>query len=357
MPTKAALLGAAHPHGAAYLETLQISDLVSGIFVFDEDVQALKEITRGKTEKIESARDDLPSLLDRGDISFGIAALPTDINASLCEQLFEAGVHVFSEKPVAKTALEIERLNTLSSRQGLKFGVAYCTRFHPVARKAQQLIQEGAIGRITSVEARFITSQVRYRDPGHWLFSSEKAGGGILSWLGCHYLDLMRFILRDEVTAVSMMVDTFSDEKIDVEDVASLSFRFGKGSIGSLQLGYQLAMSARGYIEGSYDSYFCIRGDKGQINCDFYSGIPTLKAESIAINWGADGRKEFEFELPVVGGYCGSIGLSSIEQFIQSIIKDEEPVATGQDALQVARIVEAAYQSNESGRTVTLSNN
>lgn len=355
-PIKAALLGASHPHASTYLRTLQISSLVSGIAVCDEDSEALEKLLSNGTEKIEGNFNSLSSLLQSGGISFGIAALPTDLNELLCEQLLEAGVHVFSEKPVATTSGQIEKLISIAERNNRKLGVAYCTRLHPAALKARQMIQKNVIGRVTSVEARFITSQVRHRDPTHWLFNRQRAGGGILSWLGCHYLDLMRFILADEVSTVSMMSDTFCDEDIDVEDTASLTLQFGNGAIGSLQVGYQLAVSQSGYINGSYDSYFCIRGNDGQINCGFYSDPPVLQAESISSGWGESCRRQFEFDLPETDGYGGSIGLATIEQFIRSLEGEGELIATGSDALQIARIVEAAYQSNTTGRRVEISN-
>ena len=51
-----------------------------------------------------------------------------------------------------------------------------------------------------------VTSQVRYRNPGHWLFRKDTAGTGILSWLGCHYLDLLCHFLDDRVVEVAALV-------------------------------------------------------------------------------------------------------------------------------------------------------
>ncbi len=351
---KAALIGASHPHSSAYLRTLQVSSLVSNIFVCDEDPVALEKLLKNSAEKIEGTFTSLPSLLKNDGIAFGIAALPTDLNALLCEQLLDDGVHVFSEKPVAKTADQIEKIISVADRKNLQLGVAYVTRLHPVVQKARRMIRQSVIGKVTGVEARFITSQVHFRDPNHWLFNHERSGGGILSWLGCHYLDLMRFILDDEVSSVSMLADTFCGEPIDVEDVGSLTLRFGQGAIGSLQLGYQLALSQSGYHGGSYDGYFCIRGKDGQINCDIYSDPPVLQVESISKDWEENPQRRFEYELPETDGYGGSIGLSTIEQFIRSLDGDGEPVATGRDALKMARIVEAAYESNGSGCRVLL---
>ena len=349
-----ALLGAAHPHGPSYLKTLQICPMVSDIFIFDEDPKAVEKILSKGTEKIVGTFGNLSSLLSKQDIAFGIAALPTELNAALCKRLFEAGVHVFSEKPVAKTAMEIEKLVTLARQAGLKFGVAYINRLNPAMLKARQMIREGQIGRVTSIEASFVTSQVRHRDPTHWLFRRKRAGGGILSWLGCHYLDLMRYVLADEVAAVSMIADTMCDEAIDVEDVASVSLRFHKGTIGSLQLGYQIAQSPGGYIDNRKDSLFCIRATEGQINCDMHLNPAVLQAESIVANWGDNARQRFEFDLLETDGYCGAVGLYTLERFIRSLSGEGNPIANGWDAFQIARIVEAAYESHSCGRRVEL---
>ena len=60
-----------------------------------------------------------------------------------------------------------------------------------------------------------VTSQVKFRNPKHWLFDRSISGGGILSWLGCHYIDLLCYIMAADITSVSAVVDTLSGEDID----------------------------------------------------------------------------------------------------------------------------------------------
>jgi len=93
-----------------------------------------------------------------------------------------------------------------------------------------------------------VTSQVKSRNPKHWLFDRSISGGGILSWLGGHYIDLLCYVMDADIVSVSAVVDTLSGEDIDVEDVASLSFRFSNGALGRLQAGYQLSISGAGYM-------------------------------------------------------------------------------------------------------------
>ena len=54
-----------------------------------------------------------------------------------------------------------------------------------------------------------ITTQVGLRNPSHWLFQHAGAGGRILSWLGCYWLDLLRYLSGQEVAAVGALLGTF----------------------------------------------------------------------------------------------------------------------------------------------------
>ena len=199
-----------------------------------------------------------------------------------------------------------------------------------------------------------VTSQVRFRNPEHWLFNREVAGGGILSWLGCHHFDLLQYVLDDDVVSVSAMVDTLSGEEIDVEDVASVTLRFRSGALGSLQAGYQLAMSMEGYAGANYDTYVGFRGTEGRVYWNPTDQPPRLQAESSRADWSSAPERTFAFTLPGAEGYGGAYGRAFMERFLRAARGEGEPPATGEDALRVARIVEAAYESSATGRRVDL---
>ena len=351
---RAALFGVAHPHSRPHLRTLQHSSLVSDIVLYDEDPAVLEQIRTAHEEKIKAAYTDLDQLLQEEDLFLGIATFRNDLNADLCVRLAEAGVHILSEKPIGLSALEIERVVAAADTAGVKLGVMYQNRYHPVSQEARRLIQEGVLGQITSCEARLVTSQVQFRNPDHWLFCKAQAGGGILSWLGCHYIDLLRYALRDEIVSITALADTLGGESIDVEDVASVSFRFKGGALGSLLAGYQLALSIKGYIGPNYDTYVGVWGTEGRLFWQPTATSTDLYVESAGQTWKAAPARTFEFNLPSLDAYGGVYGLAFVEDFILAAKGEGAVPATGADALQVARIIEAAYASNETGRRVDL---
>ena len=236
--------------------------MVRGIVLYDDDARVVAEVQKTMGNKVDGGYHDLDEMLDKESFAVGIADFQNHHNGSLCLRLINSGVHVISEKPISDSTAELSRIVDAAARSDVKLGVMYQNRYHPVSREARRLVKEGIVGRITGCEARMITSQVRFRNPRHWLFDKRKAGGGILSWLGCHYIDLLRYVLDDDVVEVCAIADTLSGEDIDVEDVASLAFRFRGGAIGSLHAGYQLAVSIPGYSGATYDNYVGFRGHR-----------------------------------------------------------------------------------------------
>ena len=351
---RVALLGLTHPHSRAHLKSLQRSAQVSQIVLYDEDADEVANVRAELGEKVEASYSNLDELLDGEDLLMGLVCLRNDLNARICLRLIDAGLHVLSEKPMAARSQDLEQIVKAGAQAEVKVGVIYQNRFHPISQEARRLIQEGVIGRVTGCETRMVTSQVRYRNPEHWLFSRQHAGGGILSWLGCHHLDLLRYISNDEVVAVSAMVATLGGEGIDVEDVASVVLRFKSGAIGGLQAGYQLALSTSGYSGASYDTYLGFRGTEGRIYWRPSEAPLRLYVESAMPTWASASQRITSFTLPSVPGYGGAYGLAFLEAFIRAALRNEEPPATAEDALKVARIVEAAYESSRTGRTVTV---
>lgn len=351
---RAALFGVTHPHSLAHLQTLQALDEVTDIVLWDDDEQTLEKVRRESGDKVRSTYTDRQALLDKEQLLFAVVALPNDRSKDVCLQLADAGVHILCEKPIGKSAAEAAVVVSAAEQAAVKLGVMYQNRYTPVHLEARRLRRAGVIGEVTSCEGRMVTSQVRFRNPKHWLFDAKVSGGGILSWLGCHYIDLFRYILDDEVSSVMAFTDTLSGEAIDVEDTASVVLRFRGGALGTLSAGYQLAISQAGYAGGAYDTYMGFRGREGRLFWSRADATPTLHVESVHPEWHSAPQRKIEFAVASGPGYGGVAGQEFVRRFIQSAQGDGDPVATGWDALQVARIVEAAYESSRTGRRVDL---
>lgn len=354
-PVSAALLGVEHPHSLAHLRTLQQLPEVERIYLWDSSEEVLARVSKELPEKVAGTFTNLDQLLDQPDLYFVIAALRNDLGKDIFIRCLDAGKHVIAEKPVGLNAAETTEVLAAAKRAGRQLGVMYQNRANAVVEEARRIVAAGALGPLMSVEMRMITTAVRFRNPQHWLFSQEKAGGGMLSWLGCHYIDLMRYMTQDEIVSVQAEVATRSGENIDVEDVAVLSLRLKSGAVASLHAGYILSLSGGGYHNSAgYDTYVGINGRVGRIHWSAPGGPSEINVETAHPDWARAPQWSSQFVAGVSPAYGGKSGEAFMRQFIQSAQHGTAPWATGEDALIVARIIDAAYESSRTGQRVEI---
>ncbi len=351
----AALLGIEHPHSLAHLRTLQTLPEIERILLWDPNRAALDQIQATQGAKIAATFTELDELLADPELFFVLAALRNDLGPDIFVRVLDAGKHLMAEKPIGRTAAETARVIEAARRNQRQLSICYQNRTGPWAQEARNVVRQGLLGPLISVEMRMITTQVQFRKPVHWLFNRAQAGGGILSWLGCHYIDLMRYIAQDEIVSVMAEVATLSGEAIDVEDMATLSLRFRSGALGSLQAGYVLAMSGGGYHnKAGYDTYMGFNGRLGRMHWSSPGTPDTIYVETTHPTWSGAPQRTFHYRLAESPAYGGVSGEQFIRDFILAAQGKGIAPTSGEDALQVARIIDAAYLSSQTGRRVEI---
>ena len=354
-PVSAALLGVEHPHSLAHLRTLQQLPEVTRIYLWDESEEALARVSKELPDKVAGTFTNLDELLALPDLYFVIASVRNEIGKDVFTRAFEAGKHVMAEKPVGRNAAETMAVLAASKKARRNLGVCYQNRSNAVIQEAKRIVAAGALGPLMTVEMRMITTAVRFRKPESWMFSKEKAGGGMLTWLGCHYIDLMRYMTGDEIISVQAEVATRSGENVDVEDVAVLSMRLKSGAIASLHVGYILALAGSGYHNpAGYDTYIGLNGRQGRIHWSAPGSPSELKAESVHPDWAGAPQWSSQYVAGASPAYGGKAGEAFIRDFIQASQEGRPAWTTGEDALMVARIVDAAYESSATGKRVDI---
>jgi predicted dehydrogenase len=299
------------------------------------------------TSRVEDVVDDTT-------VRAAIVTLPTRDAPAVAARLLGAGKHVLLEKPGALSARDFDPVRAASAGSGRVLSISYPLRHHPVAQAIRALVERGALGRIVSFEARWIASQVTLRDPTHWLFREEQAGGGIFSWLACHWVDLLRFWLRDEIAEVAAMTANNSPDLIEVEDTAAVIARTRGGAVGTIRVGYHLAVSSPGYVGGRYDTYLSLAGTHGCVRWAPHGERPQAYwLESVADAPGGEAG-ELEVTVPAKAGYNGYAGYSFVRSFLDAARGDAEPPTNAADALAVLKVIDAVYASAAKGRYVAV---
>jgi len=138
----------------------------------------------------------------------------------------QAGKHVLVEKPMAVCLDEAVDMVRTSKLHSVKLGVGFHLRHHPGHREARRLIGEGVLGSITLAQAQMgsgIRGKAAIPDgsfmearSGHrstWWWHPEMVGGAwAMMAMGVHCVDLLRFLLSQEVVEVAAITDGQSQE-------------------------------------------------------------------------------------------------------------------------------------------------
>ncbi len=266
--------------------------------------------------------------------------------ARLTLEAVEAGKYVYGEKPGARNVAEMEAIVDACRRTGGHFTPCYVRRTYADTREVRRLIGEGALGELWSLHASWITSQADLRGVDHWLFDAEVAGGGILYWLGCHWIDTLRFVTGQRIVAVAAMTAT-QDTRISVEDVACLSVRLEGGAIGTIRCGY-LQSPYHGYDD--YQLMTAYEGSLGTLS-HLSHGEVTLRLRTRAEGHSEAGElQEMRIDDARPGGYAYYL----LRDVVEAAAERREPLATEEDALYVLRVAKAAYEASASGTTQAL---
>lgn len=170
----------------------------------------------------------LEDLLADEEIDAIYIATPPSTHTELTVRTAEAGKHVLCEKPMAMSAAECVRMVEACRTNGVQLMIAYYRRFWPVVAKMKELVEAGAIGRVLRGRTA-VADLYRPREDGEraWLTRADTAGGGFLTDVATHRLDLLCYFLGWPVE-VSALVDTQHFE-FDVDDASSLLIRFEDG--------------------------------------------------------------------------------------------------------------------------------
>jgi len=133
---------------------------------------------------------DLDAALSAVEVDAVIIATPTRFHAPMVRSAIARGVHVFCEKPLTLSAAESVELASLAEQAGLVTQVGYHNRFVGAFREVKRLLDVGAIGRVTHMQAEAYGPVVLKSKGSTWR-SKRTEGGGCLYDYAAHPLDLL----------------------------------------------------------------------------------------------------------------------------------------------------------------------
>lgn len=148
---------------------------------------------------------------------------------------FAAGCHVFSEKPVAVTQEQLDRLEEVWKKAGTSFAAMFNYRYNGAFRRAWQLIREGKVGKV-----RLLNAQKSYKFGTRPDFMTRRETyGGTLLWVGIHAIDWILWMSGGQVeTVTALQCAAEAPNGLCPETTALAQFGLNDGMMASLTVDY-----------------------------------------------------------------------------------------------------------------------
>lgn len=257
----------------------------------------------------------------------------------------EAGVNVITEKPMARTAEECDKMIEAAERTGKKLFVGHSQRFNPFHQELIRTVRAGELGKSVMAVSTFYGNEYdRMNAPQNWKGDHEHSGGGVLIDNGAHMIDLLQAMYGPARYVEAVCDKRIIEPEHKAEDTASVLLTFENGMTASLTVTFVARACPFPQVFRGAAIRTEIIGEKASVLAS--NGNPSF----IFTDNGKTVRREYHTaeEIPV------SLPTSAVEHFLDCLRTGSEPFVTMYDGRRAVRTIEAAYRAAECGHRVEV---
>lgn len=323
---KIGMMSFAHMHANSYADSLMQISGVEIAAIFDEDQERGREVaakynTTHYNEQSEFLKLDLDAVIICSENSRHKEMV---INAA------NAKKHILCEKPIATNVEDAQEMIQVCEENKVILQVAYPVRFSSPIQQLKEMVDQGEFGEIIA----FRTTN-RGQNPGGWFIDEEQSGGGAVLDHTVHMVDIMRWLLNEEVIEVHATVDSYFHQ-VEIDDAGLLTLEFSNGVIASHDASW---------------SRFTEYPMWGDVTIEVIGTKQTVKVDAFAehLRVFSNNSKSLEYQF-----FGNDMDFGLILDFIDCVKEGRAPSITGFDGLKSMEVALAAYQSGKLNKSIKL---
>ena len=338
------------------------------------EVVAFCDIIRERAEKgaaeygVPGARvyEDYHDLLADQEVEVVHVLTPNVAHAPITIAAFEAGKHVYCEKPMSHSPADAEKMVEAWKKSGKKFTIGYQNRFRPEVQNLYKACRNGELGEIYYGQAHAI----RRRGVPTWGVFPDKSkqGGGPLIDIGTHALDITLWCMDNyepETVTGSVfeklghlpeategnMFGPWDPETYEVEDSAFGYIKMKNGATIFLESAWALN------VKDSREAATTLCGTKA--GAEMIGGM-SQEGYDLVFNETTGGvlTEEHISDTGAIAFFEGNGGgspeVKECEQWLNAILNDKEPLVKPEQAFVVTQILDTIYKSAREGKEIRL---
>ncbi len=265
-------------------------------------------------------------------------------HAEIALHCIQAGIHVIIEKPMAMSMEDAEEIIRQSQEKNVKVSACHQNRFNLAVQEMRKALEQGRFGRLShgSIHVRWNRNQ-QYYTQASWRGTWEQDGGALMNQC-IHGIDLLRWMMGDEVAEVYGVTRQQFHNYLEAEDVGMAVIKFKNGTIATVE-------GTTNVYSKNLEETLYLFGENGTVKL---GGTSTNNIDiwNFADETEEDGKKK-GFEEKTSNVY-GNGHTSLFADVMEAIRDDREPYVSAQAGRNALELVLAIYKSQRTGVPVKL---
>ncbi len=326
---KIGMLSFAHVHANGYAKQVLDNEKAELVAIWDSDEGRGKRAAEQYKVPFFASLD---KILEQ-DIDAVVVNAETSLHPEVMIASAKAGKHIFTEKALAITVKECDDIISAVEKAKVKFMISLPSRCGKDLLLAKKAIDDGLLGDITFGRGRVAHSAALdkwFGGDSAWFVDAEKAGGGALFDLGCHRMDVIRWMMG-EPKKVMAIINNFTGN-YPIDDNSATIIEFANKGIGVVDVAF---------VHRSGPNPFELYGTEGSLTLGF--GQVSLTTRKLS----DDQIKQYIAN--------GPEGLPSpMQQWINAIVDDTPMTISIKDGRNLTELLQAAYMSASQDKAINL---
>jgi predicted dehydrogenase len=303
---------------------------------------------------------DIAAMVREQQIDLVIVCNPHPFHKDVAIQAARAGANVLVEKPLASSLEDCNAMITACREAGVRLGVVSQRRFYAPVQRIRQAIDAGKIG----VPSLGTVNMLGWRDKAYydsdpWRGTWEMEGGGVLVNQAPHQLDILLWFMgeADEVYGVWR---NLNHPYIEVDDTAVAIVKFKNGGVGNIIVSNSQKPGIYGKVQihGSNGASVGVQTDGGAM---FIAGMSSVLEPPVNDLWTVPGEEsQLDRWVKEDSDLFNRIDPTvyymerQIEDYLQALEQNREPLITGDFARRTVELFTAIYRSTRDSLPVKL---
>lgn len=287
---------------------------------------------------------DYRTMLAENDIALASIATESGIHAEIALHCIDRGVHVIIEKPMAMNMADAEEIIRRSEAQHVKVAACHQNRFNLAVQETHKALEAGRFGRLShgSIHVRWNRNSGYYKQ-APWRGTWAQDGGCLMNQC-IHGIDLLRWLLGDEVEEVYGVTRRQFHDYLEAEDVGMAVVKFKNGAIGTIE------GTTNVYPENLEETLYLF-GERGTVKIGGTS-TNNIDVWNFADQSAEDAAKKALQE--ATSNVYGNGHTSLFADMIDAIEHDRKPFVDAVAGRNALEMVLAVYKSQRTGMPVRL---